>query len=129
MLRCDLFPTLPRGATKYIAVRDTLTPADPDFDAYVIDTIHCKQGRLGLGYHFLILVNGDIQLGRKIDTCGSHSRNLDEISVAIGLVGGTDDAGERAFTRTPDQQDALGDLVGFLKERWPEAEIDDKPHR
>lgn len=125
-LRCNLFHTLPRGSTKYIAIRDTLTSNKEEFDAYLIDTIHCRQGRLGIGYHFLILTKGDIQLCRHPEATGSHSRNLDEISVAVGLIGGVTN-GVRENNRTPEQLEALDDLIGVLRERYPTAEIDDRP--
>lgn len=122
-----MFPTKPRGETLYIAVRDTLTQAHPAFGVYEVDAIHCRQGRLGIGYHFLITVGGDIQLARHIDTVGSHSRNLDEVSVAIGIVGGVNEDGTRINTRTEDQIEALEDLIEFLRDRYPGVEVDDRP--
>lgn len=129
MLRTDLFKTVDRAETRFIAVRDTLTRPDKveETDAKTLDAIHCKQGRLGIGYHFLIILGGVIQLCRNVDTCGSHSRDLDELSVAIGIVGGTDADGNRSFTRTPEQQEALDDLIEFLARKYPEASVDDHP--
>lgn len=127
MLRTDLFKTLARGETRVIAVRDTLTQADPAIDIKEMDIRHCRQGRLGVGYHFLLLVGGDIQLGRDIETIGAHSRQYDTSSVAIGIVGGTDENGDRLNTRTPEQQEALVDLVVFLSDRYPAAEVNDTP--
>ena len=126
-LRCNLFPTLPRGSTLYFAVRDTLTQSKPTIDASTIDEIHARQGRLGIGHHFLILVDGTIQLCRHLSSVGAHSRNMDEISVAIGLVGGVDRNGERTNTRTQDQLEALDDLLDVLREYYPEAEVHDRP--
>jgi len=126
-LRCDLFPTLYRGTTLYIAVRDTITEPKPEFNSYTIDAIHCRQGRLGIGYHFLILTDGTIELCRRIETVGSHSRNLDEVSVAIGIIGGADEEGNRVNTRTPQQIEALDDLVAVLQQRYPDAETHDRP--
>lgn len=127
MLRTDLFKTVERAETRFIAIRDTLTKPDPEIDAKVMDTIHCRQGRLGIGYQFLLKINGTIQLGRDLKTCGSHSKNLDRISVGIGVVGGTDDKGDRAFTRTPEQEEALADLLSVMREFYPDAEVDDRP--
>jgi N-acetyl-anhydromuramyl-L-alanine amidase AmpD len=127
MLRTDLFKTMARGNTRVIAVRDTLTPPSDETDAYTIDTQHCRQGRLGIGYHFLVVNKGDIQLCRDIETVGSHTRNLDDISVAIGVTGGVDKEGQRTFTRNPDQIEAIDDLIAFLSQRYPEAEVNDRP--
>ncbi|WP_371731484.1 hypothetical protein, partial [Marinobacterium sp. xm-d-509] len=85
-------------------------------DIRKIDAIHCRRGRLGVGWHFLILVSGDIQLGRDIETCGSHSRGIDDLSVSIGVVGGVDEDGTRTNTRNPEQLEALTDLICFLSD-------------
>lgn len=127
MLRTDIFKTVERAETRFIAIRDTITKPDPEIDAKLMDAIHCRRGSLGIGYHFLILVSGIIQLCRDIDRTGSHSRDFDTVSVAVGLVGGTDDEGNRQDTRTLDQLEALQDIVEFLQERYPSAEVHDKP--
>jgi hypothetical protein len=127
MLRTDLFKTVARGNTRVIAVRDTLTEPSEDTDAYTVDTAHCRQGRFGIGYHFLVIHNGDIQLCRDVDTCGSHTRDFDDISVAIGVTGGIDEEGNRAFTRSDDQSEAITDLIEFLSTRYPLAEVSDHP--
>jgi N-acetylmuramoyl-L-alanine amidase len=126
-LRTDLFQTVARTDTRVIAVRDTLTPPKQSTDAYEIDTAHCRQGRLGIGYHFLILIDGTIQLCRRIATCGSHSKHLDDISVAIGVVGGITEDGDRASTRNPEQEQSLADLTRVVQEIYPDAETDDRP--
>lgn len=127
MLRTDLFKTVDRASTRFIAVRDTLTKPSANIDALVIDTIHCRQGRLGIGYHFLIITNGDIQLCRDVATVGSHSRDYDDRSVAIGIVGGTDEEGVRLNTRNPEQLEALQDLTEFLHQMYPDTEVHDRP--
>ena len=117
MLRTDSFKTVDRVETRFIAIRDTLT--QPDLDIKELDVIHCKQGRLGVGWHFVVLGTGTIQLGRDIETCGSHSKGLDALSVAIGVTGGIDEAGDRTLTRTTEQWQAIDDLVRFLQDRYP----------
>lgn len=132
MLRTDLFKTVERDQTRFIAVRDSLTEASPEIDAKHLDAEHCRQGRLGIGWHFLILVCGAIVLCRDIDTVGSHSWNFDKVSVAVGVVGGVDpkltgvkDTSDRAYTRNPEQEAALGDLIEVLQDKYPGAEVDD----
>lgn len=127
MLRTELFKTVDRAETRFIAVRDSLTQADPAIDAEYMDTLHCRQGRLGLGWHFLISVSGVITLARDIETCGSHSRNMDNLSVAIGIVGGIDENGDRINSRNQEQLEALADLLAVLTERYPDAEVHDAP--
>lgn len=128
MLRTDLFKTVDRAETRFIAIRDTLTKPDLDIDIRDLDVIHCKQGRLGVGWHFVVLGTGTIQLGRNIETCGSHTKGQDDLSVAVGVVGGLDEEGTRALTRTTEQWQAIDDLVRFLQDRYPDASISDNPH-
>ena len=125
MLRTDLFKTVDRDETRFIAVRDTLTKNDPDVTATEIDTKHCREGRLGIGVHFLILANSDIQLGRDVNTVGSHTRTMDWNSVAVGIVGGKDEEGLNAHTRTPEQLEALDDLIELLTQFYPGSEVHD----
>lgn len=127
MLRVDLFKTVDRALTRFIAVRDTISVPDPNHDAHHFDVVHANQGRFGIGWHFLILLDGTIQLCRDIHTCGSHTRNLDRTSVAIGVVGGKLEDGTRAHTRTAEQEAALGDLVAFIALLYPGAELSDNP--
>lgn len=126
-LRSDLFRTVERAETRFICFRDTLTTPDPDFDIRDLDLKHCRQGRLGCGVHFLVLTNGDIQLGRQIDTVGSHSKDYDWVSVAVGVVGGIDEEGNRQNTRTEEQEETLVDTLAFLSQMYPNAELSDRP--
>lgn len=128
MLRTDLFKTVDRAETRFIAVRDALFRPDTHVDVRTMDAIHCKQGRLGVGWHFFVLASGTIQLGRDIETCGSHSKGLDNVSVAVGVEGGTDEEGNRAMTRTADQLEAINDLIEFLQARYPHATLSDTPN-
>ena len=125
-LRSDLFRTVERAETRFICFRDTLTPPEEDFDIRDLDLKHCRQGRLGCGVHFLVLLNGDIQLGRRVNTVGSHSRDYDWVSVAVGVVGGVGPEGERMNTRTIDQCEALNDICEVLSEMYPNAELHDR---
>lgn len=125
-LRSNLFKTLPRERTDYIAVRDTITENTEDIEASHIDAIHCRQGRLGVGYHFLILTSGDITLCRHIDTVGSHTKRMDDISVAIGIVGGLEGK-IRTNTRNLAQLEALNAIVDVLLDIYPNAELHDRP--
>lgn len=126
MLRTDLFKTVDRDETRFIAVRDARTNPGEPHDITVIDAAHCKQGRLGVGWHFFVLTNGTIQLGRNIETCGSHSKGLDQLSVSIGVEGGTNEKGDTALTRTEDQWSAIADLIQFLGDRYPSSEVSDQ---
>lgn len=122
-----MFKTVDRAKTRFIAIRDTLTKPDLEVDIQTMDEIHCKTGKLGVGWHFLVLTSGTIQLGRDIETCGAHSKEIDKVSVAVGVVGGVDKDGNRAYTRSPEQTQSLEDLMVILANRYPQATTSDNP--
>jgi len=47
-----------------------------------------------IGYHYVILLNGDIALGRNLFTQGSHTRGENEDSIGVAYVGGLDEKGK-----------------------------------
>ena len=129
-IRTDYFKTKTREVTKYICVRDTLTKPEQakTMTVFDVDTEHCRRGKLGVGYHFLILQDGTIVQCRALKTIGAHSRKFDQISVAIGLVGGLDEKGDRLNTRTPEQLLALEWAIDSMRKEYPDAEVDDNPN-
>jgi hypothetical protein len=128
MLRTDHFPTNDRASTRFIVCRDTLTPPDPEIDILELDTIHCRKGRIGVGFHFVILPNGTIQLGRRISSTGCFAAGLDQIAVGVGLVGGLVEnpphGFKKGYTRTPEQSLALTDLIEVLRDIYPGTLLD-----
>lgn len=128
MLRTDLFPTVDRAETRFIAVRDALTDPEVPHDIKAMDARHCKQGRLGVGWHFFVTTSGTIQLGRDLNSCGSHTRTLDTSSVAIGVEGGVDENGDRKMTRNTEQASAIDDLTAFMRSIYPQATVSDTPN-
>jgi len=128
-IRTDYFKTKERDVTSYIAVRDTLTRPSVAESMTVsdLDADHCRRGKFGIGYHVLVLHDGTAVQCRPLDTIGAHSRKLDQISVAIGVVGGLDEEGKRMNTRTPEQTEMIEGLIAVLKVEYPEATVDDNP--
>ena len=60
--------------------------ASHDVDAKEIHQWHLDRGWLGIGYHFVIRENGDIERGRDEGTVGAHaggSGNFDSIGVCL----------------------------------------------
>ena len=82
---------------------------DESINAEVIDRWHKKRGWKGIGYHFVILIDGLIETGRMIDKCGAHTKGLNCSSISICYIGGVEsernDKGKYSakYTRTPEQ--------------------------
>ena len=79
------------------------------------------------GYHFVILPDGTIETGRYLSEIGAHVSGQNSRSIGICYVGGLDDKGKAADTRTPEQKEALLWLLRELVTMFPKAKI--KGHR
>ncbi|UWR03261.1 N-acetylmuramoyl-L-alanine amidase [Ruegeria conchae] len=111
-----MFATLPREKTTGLVVRYTHHPPDPRIDAAIIDIEHAKTGRLGIGWHYLVQVDGTVELCRHPLTHGAVGRdNFTRSHIQIGVVGGRDrETGKFSETLTTAQRDALEALYQKL---------------
>ena len=89
-----------------------------------IDTWHRRQGwKLGIGYHYVVRRDGQIETGRPEWLVGAHCQNHNSHSIGVCYEGGLDIRGKPADTRTEAQTAALRRLLKALKERYPRALI------
>lgn len=81
-------------------------------------------GWADIGYHYLITLDGAIHPGRPVELAGAHCLGHNARSVGVCYVGGVDTDGRTPKdTRTPDQKNALANLLAELKQRYPAARI------
>ena len=84
------------------------TPEGKHFDANDINAWHKARGWSGIGYHFVVLLDGTIEFGRPIGQTGAHVKGKNTGSVGIAYVGGVTQDGNRAKdTRTQAQKAAM----------------------
>lgn len=76
---------------------------------------HKARGFSDVGYHYLILQDGRIEVGRDLNTQGAHCAGRNKNSVGIAYVGGLEDDGTKADTRTLEQIRSLDILIGYLR--------------
>lgn len=76
---------------------------------------------------FVILPNGEIEIGRYISEIGAHVSGHNSNSIGICYVGGLNEQGKAEDTRTKEQKEAITWLLKELMKRYPEATI--KGHR
>lgn len=113
----------PRTITK-IVVHCTATREGQAFGASDIDAWHRQRGWTGIGYHFVVKLDGTIEAGRPIAKIGAHVAGFNTNSIGIVYVGGVASDGKTPKdTRTPAQKAALHDLIDVLKLRYPRAEV------
>lgn len=97
---------------------------DQESSAAQIDTWHRNRGwKLGIGYHYVVRRNGEIELGRPEYMVGAHCLNHNTHSIGVCYEGGLDARGQPADTRTAEQKAALRRLLEDLHRRYPRALI------
>ena len=99
-----------------------------------INTWHHQRGfHLGVGYHYVVRRDGEIEPGRPEWLIGAHCVNHNAHSIGVCYEGGLDIRGQPADTRTAEQKAALRTLLEDLHRRYPKALIvghhDLNPHK
>ena len=111
-----------RNITEVI-VHCTATPAGRDVTVADVDRWHRQRGFAGIGYHYLVALDGTVHAGRDVDIAGAHCRGHNRNSIGVCYVGGLDAARRPAATRTPEQRGALRGLLAALKRLYPGAVV------
>lgn len=83
------------------------TPDGKEFHAADIDRWHKERGWSGIGYHFVICVDGSVEAGRGLDYIGAHAQGYNAASIGVCLIG------KSKFTQA--QWSSLALLVGNLQ--------------
>ncbi len=97
---------------------------DDSINAEVIDRWHKARGWKGIGYHFVILLDGKIETGRMINKCGAHTNGYNCSSIGICYIGGVEKDGKTPKdTRTSEQIASMLELLRVLRKMYPDAKI------
>lgn len=116
-----------------IVIHCTATPVGAKVTRESIRQTHLARGFSDIGYHYLIMPNGKIVIGRDVDISGAHVYNHNSHTIGIAYVGGVkagckgDKPSDCIDTRTPQQKEALLSLLKGLRRLYPKATI--KGHR
>lgn len=102
-----------------IIIHCSATKAWQDFTAKDIDSWHRKRGFDGIGYHYVIRLNGKIEKGRNVEYPGAHCPDWNTRSIGICYIGGLDANGKPADTRTKAQKRILYQLIRELQRDYP----------
>ena len=117
-----------------IVIHCSAVRPDQTSSAAQIDTWHRQRGfKLGIGYHYVVRRNGEIEPGRPESMIGAHVRNYNAHSIGVCYEGGLDIRGQPADTRTEAQKASMHRLLEDLHRRYPQARIvghhDLNPHK
>lgn len=89
-----------------------------------VDRWHKAKGWAGIGYHYLVYLDGTIHQGRSENKIGAHCVGHNSHSIGVCYVGGLANDGKTAKdTRTEAQKAGLLKILKELKARYPNAKI------
>ena len=97
--------------------------ASPDVSANEIDRWHKSRGWDGIGYHFVVRQNGDIEPGRSINKKGAHARSMNSTHIGICLTGNLNET-----LPNMEQLSSLLSLLSGLQSRYKISKGDIEGH-
>lgn len=107
-----------------IIIHCSATPEGKHFTVADIDRWHRERGWSGIGYHFVVLLDGTIQKGRPVAKVGAHVSGRNTGTIGICYIGGmTADNKKAKDTRTPAQKAALLKLCKELARDYPSIKV------
>lgn len=113
-----------------IIIHCSATREGQDIGAKEIDAMHKQRGFNGIGYHYVIRLDGKVEKARNETAVGAHCNtkgfsgvSYNRHSIGICYVGGLDKAGKAKDTRTPEQKAALIELINDICKRYPIVEL------
>ena len=113
----------PMKNVKWIVIHCSCTKVSQRVTVEDIDRWHQARGWAMCGYHWVIYQDGSIHPGRSEKFAGAHVKHYNEHAIGVCYIGGMDDKGRYADTRTSEQKAALWFLLKDLKQAYPEAQI------
>lgn len=102
---------------RMIVVHCTGTPEGTNVTVESIDRQHKSLGWKGIGYHWVVYIDGSVHKGRDEKEMGAHASGFNARSIGICYVGGLDKNNKCKDTRTDAQKKALITLIKEIKER------------
>ena len=75
---------------RYLVVHCSATPEGRDHTAKDIDLWHRQRGFEGIGYNYVIRLDGTIELGRDVNKIPAHVEGHNKDSIGICYIGGID---------------------------------------
>lgn len=104
-------------AINKIIVHCSATREGQDISSDTIKRWHVDgRGWSDIGYHYCILLNGIVEVGRPIGRSGAHTIGQNKNSIGICYIGGVEEDGKTPKdTRTEEQKISLINLIRTLK--------------
>lgn len=107
----------------FLVIHCSATRENVPFHASDIDRWHKAKGYNGIGYHYVITLDGVVENGRPEEQIGAHVSGHNKDSIGVCYIGGCDENMQAKDTRTNKQKVALINLLIKLQVRYPDAII------
>jgi len=110
-----------------VVIHCTATKEGVDIGAKEIDGWHKDKGWSGIGYHYVFLLDGSVEVGRPEENQGAHVKGDNEDTIGAVYVGGLSRDLKPKDTRTDAQKKSLRCFVENMRNSFPGVSI--KGHR
>ena len=102
-----------------VIIHCSATPRGRDVKTETIKGWHTAKGWADIGYHYVIELDGSVNMGRDVSLIGAHTLGENKGSIGICYVGGMNISMTKPEdTRTDEQKEALNCLITDLKARF-----------
>jgi N-acetylmuramoyl-L-alanine amidase len=111
-----------------IIIHCTATPPTMDIGVEEIRKWHTDQPPKGrgwsdIGYHYVIRINGEVEVGRPLERIGAHTKGENRDSIGIAYCGGSNADGEAEDTMFECQEEAMRELIHTLRMGYEDRHI------
>ncbi len=110
-------------SVRFLVIHCSATRCDRDYTPEQLLRDHRACGFRMVGYHFYVRRSGLVTRHRGLLEVGAHARGFNRCSIGVCYEGGLDAGGMPADTRTPEQKEALAELLWKLRRLFPQALI------
>lgn len=106
-----------------VVIHCSATKETSDYSFEQLERDHKARGFDECGYSYYIRKDGTVHEGREIGKRLAHATGFNTNAIAICYEGGLDSSGKPKDTRTPQQKQALLNIILFCKTVWPNASV------
>lgn len=107
-----------------IIIHCTATPEGREYSVDDIRSFHKANGWSDIGYHYIVHLDGRVEIGRDVDIMGAHTSGHNTHSIGVAYIGGCATDGKTPKdTRTPEQKSSLIAFLTVLEKEYPGAKI------
>lgn len=121
-MKCETIPKTKRRIDRII-IHCSATKPSMDIGVKEIRRWHTNKGWSDIGYHLVIRRDGTLELGRKMQRMGAHTKGFNYGSIGLCLVGGVNEKMKAEDNFTDNQWRTLRHTLRMLKMDYPLADI------